>query len=117
MITVRLTPLAFISSMSVSGAASRSGTRAPSAKGNSGSCFHTCTWGSRMRYSAASGLKAAPARSVRREISGIDRFQLLYHVVPTSLIAGSRTLAGDIEIDDQPSLKAHRLQHSMAGGK
>src|SRR5450631_205680 len=72
MITVRATPLAFISASSVSGAASRSGTRAPSANGNAGSCFHTWTWGSMIRESAARALAATPASSVRRVTSVRD---------------------------------------------
>src|ERR1035437_9176551 len=98
MITVRATPLAFIRSSSVSGVASRSGTRAPSANGNAGSCFHTWTWGSRIRESAASAFAAAPASSVRRVTSDIDRLQFVDDVLPAALIADARSLARDVEI-------------------
>src|SRR5450759_931328 len=122
MMTVRATPLAFISSSSVSGAASRSGTRAPSANGNAGSCFHTWTWGSRIRESAASALAAAPASSVRRVTSDrvtsdIDRLQLVDDVLPATLVADARSLARDVEIDAQPPFVADRFQHSMAARK
>src|SRR6478672_3551330 len=108
MITVRATPLAFINSSSVSGVASRSGTRAPSAKGNAGSCFHTWTCGSRIRTSAASALAATPASRVRRVTSDIDGLQLIHDVLAAALVAGSRTLARDIEIDAEPTFEADR---------
>src|SRR5581483_1949977 len=108
------TPLACIRSRSVSGAASRSGTRAPSAKGNAGSCFQTWTCGSMMRYSGGmNGLRAAPPSSARRVISNIDRLERLDHVAPAGLVAGARTLAGDVVVDDQPALEADRLQNAM----
>src|ERR1035438_8874683 len=122
MITVRATPLDFINSSSVSGAASRSGTRAPSANGNAGSCFHTCTWGSRIRASAASALAAAPASSVRRVTldrmaSDIDRLQFIHDVLPAALVADARSLARGVEIDAQPPFVADRFQHPMAARK
>src|SRR5437899_1273475 len=114
MITVRATPLAFINSSSVSGAASRSGTRAPSANGNAGSCFQTWTCGSMIRVSAASALAATPASSVRRVTSDIDGLQLIDDVLPAAFVAGTRSLARDIEIDAEPALEADRFQHPMA---
>src|ERR1039457_556046 len=127
MITVRATPLDFINSSSVSGAASRSGTRAPSANGNAGSCFHTCTWGSRIRASAASALAAAPASSVRRVTldrmasdrltSDIDRLQFIDDVLPAALVADARSLARGVEVDAQPPFVADRFQHPMAARK
>src|SRR5450755_3727560 len=117
MITVRATPLAFINSSSVSGAASRSGTRAPSANGNAGSCFHTCTWGSRIRESAASAFAATPASSVRRVTSDIDGLQFVHHVLSAAFVAGARSLARDVEIDAEPPPVADRFQHAMAAWK
>ena len=96
MITVRETPLAFIKSSSVSGAASRSGTRAPSANGNAGSCFHTWTWGSRMRVSAASALAATPASSVRR-VNFRHRWTPIYRRrTARSVQIGAGTLSSDL---------------------
>src|SRR5947207_13143294 len=109
MITVRETPLAFIRPSSVSGAASRSGTFAPSAKGNAGSCFHTCTWGSRMRASAASALAATPASRVRRETSDIDGLQFVHNVLSAALVTGAGSLARDIEIHAEPPFEADRF--------
>src|ERR1017187_3710087 len=127
MITVRATPLAFINSSSVSGAASRSGTRAPSANGNAGSRFHTWTWGSTIRESAASALTAAPANSVRRVTSDrvasgrvtsdIDRLQFVHHVFRAAFVTGARSLARGVEIDAQPPFVADRFQHAMAARK
>src|SRR5260370_32594839 len=117
MITVRAPPLAFIKASSVSGAASRSGTRAPSAKGNAGSCFHTWTCGSRIRESAASALAAAPASSVRRVTSDIDGLQFVHHILSAALVAGARSLASDVEVHAEPAFEADRFQHSMAARK
>src|ERR1022692_1945593 len=117
MITVRATPLAFISSSRVSGVASRSGTRAPSANGNAGSCFHTWTWGSRIRGSAASALAATPASRVRRVTSDIDGLQFVDYVLRATLVADARSLARDVEIDAQPPFVADRFQHAMAARK
>src|ERR1035437_6525088 len=122
MITVRATPLAFINSSSVSGAASRSGTRARAANGIARSCFHTWTCGSRIRESAASALAAAPASSVRRVTfdrvtSDIDGFQFVHHVLCAALVAGARSLARSVEIDAQPPFVADRFQHAMAARK
>src|ERR1035437_706009 len=127
MITVRATALAFINSSSISGAASRSGTRARAANGNAGSCFHTWTWGSTIRKSAASALAAAPASSVRRVnsdrltsyrlTSDIDRLHSVDDVLPAALVADTRSLARDVEIDAQPPFEADRFQHSMAARK
>src|SRR5215472_1629883 len=134
MITVFSTPLVFISSSSVSGAASRAGTLAPCAKGNAESCFQTWTWGSMMR--SVGGIKAwavapaAAARNVRRARfarradhkarwsaprgSGIDRLQLVHHILPAPLVARSRPLTCHIQIHAQPALEVDRLQHPMA---
>src|ERR1035441_364440 len=114
MITVRATPLAFISSSRVSGVASRSGTRAPSANGNAGSCFHTWTWGSRIRGSAASALAAAPASRVRRGAFGIDGLQFVYHVLRAAFVTDARSLARHVEIDAEPPFVADRFQHTVA---
>src|SRR4051812_27281625 len=113
MMTVRETPLAFISSSRVSGAASRSGTLAPSANGKSGSCFQTWTWGSRIRIWAPNPRlpAAAPASSARRVISDINRLQLFDDVLRAALVAGARPLAGYVEIDAEPSLEADGFQH------
>src|SRR6516164_1284491 len=107
MMTVRATPLDFIRSCSVSGVASRSGTLAPSAKGKAGSCFHTWTWGSRMRVSA-------PASRVRRVTSDIDGLQFVDDVLGAPFVAGPRALAGDVEIHAQPALETDRFQYAMA---
>src|SRR5260370_11404954 len=117
MITVRATPLAFIKASSVSGAASRAGTRVPSANGNAGSCFHTWTCGSRIRAPAASALAAAPASSVRRVTSDIDGLQFVHHVLCAAFVAGARSFARDIEIHAEPAFESDRFQHSMATRK
>src|ERR1035438_8772379 len=114
MITVRATPLAFISSSRVSGVASRSGRRAPFAKGNAGSCCHTWTWGSRIRGSAASALAATPASSVRRVTSDIDGLQFVDYVLRAAFVTDARSLARDVEIDAQPPLVGDRFEYAVA---
>src|SRR4051794_298936 len=114
MITVRATLLVFIRSSSVSGAASRSGTFAPSAKGKAGSCFHTWTCGSRMDVPAARAVEAAPASRVRRVRSDIYRFQFIHYILGAALVAGARPFPGDVEIHTEPAFEIDRLQHAMA---
>src|SRR5579872_6273126 len=117
MITVFETPLAFISASSVSGVASRSGTLAPGANGYSGSCFQTCTCGSRMRYAFTKGAIAAPRSSARRDISSIDPLELIDDIRAAFFVAGARTSAGNVVVDHQPSFKSDRFKHAMAAGK
>src|SRR5947207_8949272 len=118
MMTVLETPLAFIRSRRVSGVASRSGTRAPSAKGKAGSCFQTCTCGSRMRMSGGmKGLRAAPPRIARRVISNIDGLQLVDDVAAAGLVAGAGALARDVVVDDQPAFEADRLENAVGAGE
>src|SRR5665213_713720 len=68
-ITVFETSFAFIRSSSISAEASSGGGCAPAAKGNFGSCFHTCTWESIIGGFAAARTAVAAtavARNVRR---------------------------------------------------
>src|SRR3974377_2274021 len=116
MVTGRATPFAFINSSSVSGVASRSGTRAPSANGNAGSCFHTCTCGS-MRRSAGGAGAGMGETAFRRVRSGIDRLQRSDHVRSAAFVAGAGTVPGDVEIDAEPALERDALQDPAAGGE
>src|ERR1700744_5513703 len=96
MMTVFLIPLAFISASSISGVASKSGTLAPGANGNCGSCFQTWTCGSNMRSLAI--VAAAVIVSIfRRVISGIDRFQGFGDVGSAALVAYQRPVSRDIQ--------------------
>src|SRR5687767_11582362 len=115
MMTVRETPFAFISSKRVSGVASLSGTRAPSANGYLESCFQTCTCGSMIRYSvAALETPAALIRSVLRERSVIDRLlrvgsrvdrvQFLSNILHASIEAVARTHARVMMVNVDPTL-------------
>src|SRR5215472_1331674 len=134
MMTVRSMPLAFMRERRVSGSASRAGTLAPWAKGKAGSWRQTWTWGSRMRYfGCARAVMAAPVIKVRRVMLGqppgepapfaplarsdIDGLQFFYDVLAAALVAGSRALAGDVEVDAEPAFEVDALEHAMAGGK
>src|SRR5439155_26696526 len=67
MMTVFSTPFAFMRSSSISAVASFSGGLVVSlAQGYFGSFFHTCTWGSMMRYFCAA--RAAAAASAPRAV-------------------------------------------------
>src|ERR1700730_14151906 len=119
MMTVFATPLAFMSSSSISGVASKSGTLAPAAKGKRASCFQTCTCGSRIRISLTRSFDNAAAAAIfsifRRVTSYIDRFQRFYDVGATSVIAGARAVSRDVEICAEPALEVDAPQHTMAG--
>src|SRR5215471_19118559 len=117
MMTVFDTPFAFMSARSDSGVASRSGTRAPAANGNAGSCFHTCTCESMIGSPAVNGIITAPRSSVRREILRIDRFEAVHDVRTAALVARARPGPRDVEVHDQPSVVRHRLQHAVAAGE
>src|ERR1017187_4421911 len=115
MITVFATPFAFMSSRSISGVASRSGTRAPAANGNRSSCFHTCTCGSRIRYAGGAAAASAIPSALRRVISNINGLQCSNYVSAAALVAGPRTVAGDVQVDAQPSLESHPAEDPVAG--
>src|ERR1051326_8741520 len=70
-----------------------------------------------MRYSAANALMAAAPRKRRRETSGIDRFQPVHDVSAAPLVTGARALAGDVEIDADPTLKVNGFENAVAGGE
>src|ERR1051326_571103 len=65
----------------------------------------------------SSGVNAAAPRNVRRAISDIDRLQLIDDILAAALVTGARRLPRDVEIDDQPALEGHGLQHTVAAGK
>src|SRR6201989_2655871 len=120
MMTVFLIPLAFISASSISGVASKSGTLAPGANGNCGSCFQTCTCGTKIRSIPRSFEIVAAAvifSMVRRVISGIDRFQGFGDVGSAALVAYQRPVSRDIQIDTQPALVLDAAQDLVARGK
>src|SRR5215471_17879693 len=65
----------------------------------------------------ANGARAALWSSARRETSRIHILQMLRNVAAATLVTGPWPLARDVEVDNQPSLEADGLQHSMAGRK
>src|SRR5262249_41488555 len=70
-----------------------------------------------MRYPAANALMAAAPTKLRRDSSRIHRFQFVDYVGATALVAGARPVAGNVQIDADPSLKTNRPQYAVAGGK
>src|SRR5690242_8552180 len=64
---------------------------------------------------------AAPSRA-RREIvvgrtSDINRIERIHHIFAGALVAGARTLAGDIEIHNQPALESDGFEDAVAAGE
>ena len=64
-----------------------------------------------------SGPNAAAPNSARREMSGINRFELIYDIFAATLIARAGPVSSNIEVYNQPPMESHRFQYAMTTAK